>query len=155
MPESLKEVVDCNLNLDFVLQEWDSLVRVVASMSNGTMSAVTALQRFGSAAQGDPIYRGAQHAGRLLRTNYLCDYFTKPPFRREIHRILNRGEHVHNLQHAIYAGAVPHERSRRKDDLFAMSVALTLLTNLAIAWTAYQMQIASMKLESQGIKFAP
>ena len=32
--------------------------------------------------------------GRLLRTVYLCDYFTKLQFRREIHRVINRGKSV-------------------------------------------------------------
>lgn len=76
VPENIRGIVEQNLNLDFVRQQWDPLVRVVASMSNGTLSAdtVTALQRFGSAARGDPLYRAAKHVGRLLRTIYLCDY---------------------------------------------------------------------------------
>lgn len=86
----LREILHIN-------EQWDELLRISASISNGTVSAVQVLDRFGSAAQGDPIYRAAKMLGRLLRTIYLCDYFTKPAFRREIHRVLNRGESVHTL----------------------------------------------------------
>lgn len=151
VPESIKEVVDSTLNLEHVRAHWDDLVRVLASISNGTISAVTALQRFGSAAQGDPIYRAAQQLGRLLRTIYLCDYFTNPIFRREITRLLNRGEHVHTLQHAIHLGAVRHDRGRRPDEMIAISGALTLLSNLVIAWQANRMQTAVTSLEAKGV----
>jgi len=126
-------------------------VRVLASISNGTVSAVTALQRFGSAAQGDPIYRAAQQLGRLLRTIYLCDYFTKTEFRREITRLLNRGEHVHTLQHAIHLGAVRHDRGRRPDEIVAVSGALTFLSNLVIGWQASRIQEAVASLEAKGV----
>ena len=56
------------------------------------------MQRFGSAAHGDPAHRAVDQLGRLLRTLFLCDYFSNPEFRREIHTILNRGESVHQLR---------------------------------------------------------
>jgi TnpA family transposase len=91
----LAAVVDATLRLDCIEERWDDLLRLSASISNGTASAVLVLERFGSAAQGDPIYWAAKMLGRLLPTIYLCDYFTKPAFRREIHRVFNRGESVH------------------------------------------------------------
>nr|WP_183036899.1 Tn3 family transposase [Cupriavidus sp. UME77] len=33
----------------------------------------------------------------LLRTLFLCDYFSNVEFRRELHALLNRGESVHEL----------------------------------------------------------
>ena len=97
IPVALAPVVVATLQLDCINENWDELLRISASISNGTVSAVQILDRFGSAAQGDPIYRASKMLGRLLRTNYLCDFFTKPAFRREIHRVLNRGESVHTL----------------------------------------------------------
>ena len=75
IPESLASVVDEALQLDCIKAQWDELLRISASISNGTVSKVLVLERFGSAAQGDPIYRAAQTLGRLLRTIYLCDFF--------------------------------------------------------------------------------
>ncbi|MFX4377465.1 Tn3 family transposase, partial [Acinetobacter baumannii] len=79
------------------------------------------LQRFGSAAQGDPLHRAAEHLGRLLRTVFLCDYIAIEDFRREIHTLLNRGESVHQLQRAVYSGKVAPERGRRRDEMKAIS----------------------------------
>ncbi|UUZ76098.1 transposase [Polaromonas sp. P1(28)-13] len=61
---------------------WDELLRLAASIRSGRVSANVALQRFGSAAQGDPVHRAADQLGRLLRTLFLCDYFSNTAFRR-------------------------------------------------------------------------
>jgi TnpA family transposase len=154
IPEALASVVDATLHVECIQERWDDLLRIAASISNGTVSAVQVLERFGSVAQGDPIYRAAKTMGRLLRTIYLCDFFTKPEFRREIHRVLNRGESVHTLQRAIHSGAIPHDRGRRPEEMHAISGSLALLTNLVIGWTSLQTQAALTALKSRGIVFS-
>src|SRR5262245_13042234 len=69
------------------------------------------LARFGSAARGDPLYEVGVQMGRLLRTVFLADYFVNLVFRRELLRVLNRGEATNALKRVIYAGrvAVPRE----------------------------------------------
>lgn len=47
---------------------------------------------------------------------------------------------VHTLQRAIYFGGIPVARERRQDELVAISGSLTLLTNLAMAWTTHKLQ---------------
>jgi Tn3 transposase DDE domain/Domain of unknown function (DUF4158) len=90
--------------------------------------------RFGSAARGDRIYQAGHALGHLLRTVYLCDYFTLPDFRRPLYRVLERGESVHALQRQICTQLLPAKRGRRTEELIATSGALTLLTNCVMAW---------------------
>ncbi|MCA8199280.1 Tn3 family transposase [Burkholderia vietnamiensis] len=138
--EGLVPVVAHDVSLKAIRDGWDELLRLVASIQSGRVSAVVALQRFGSAAQGDPVHRAADQLGKLLRTLFLCDYFSNVAFRRELHTLLNRGESVHQLQRAIYTGRVASERGRRRDEMVAISGSLTLLTNLVIAWNTQRMQ---------------
>jgi TnpA family transposase len=139
-PEGLASVISCEISLKAIRDGWDELLRLVASIRSGRVSAIVALQRFGSAAQGDLVHRAADHLGKLLRTLFLCDYFSNAEFRRELHTLLNRGESVHQLQRAIYIGKVAPERGRRRDEMIAISGSLTLLTNLVIAWNTQRMQ---------------
>ncbi|MCA1538258.1 Tn3 family transposase, partial [Bradyrhizobium sp. NBAIM03] len=44
-------------------KHWDSPVHLAASVMSGHASAVAALARFGSAAQGDPIYDAGVQLG--------------------------------------------------------------------------------------------
>ncbi|RGA23141.1 Tn3 family transposase, partial [Klebsiella pneumoniae] len=119
---------------------------------SGRVSAIVALQRFGSAAQGDPIHKAADHLGKLLRTLFLCDFFSNAEFRRELRTLLNRGESVHQLQRAIYSSKVAHDRGRRQDEMIAISGSLTLLTNLVIAWNTQRMQATVDAWRRKGLR---
>lgn len=140
VPEGLEQALVRDVSLKAIRNSWDELLRVAASIRAGRISANVALQRLGSAAQGDPVHRAADQLGRLLRTLFLCDYFSNAEFRREIYSILNRGESVHQLQRAIYFGKVAPERGRRQDEMIAISGAHTLLTNLVLGWNTHRMQ---------------
>ena len=47
---------------------------------------------------------------------------------------------VHTLQRAIFFGRLPVQRGRRPAEAVAVSGALTLLTNIVIAWTTCRIQ---------------
>ena len=111
------------------------------------MSLPRGLQRFGSAAQGDPLHRAAEHLGRLLLTVFLCDYIAIEDFRRESHTLLNRGESVHQLQRAVYSGKVDPERGRRRDEMRAISGSHALLTNIVLAWNTNRMHEVLARLK--------
>jgi hypothetical protein len=130
---------------------WDELLRVVASIRVGKVSAELALRLLGSAAQGDPAYRAADHLGRLLRSIFLCDYVAIPDFRREIHTLLSRGESVHQLQRAIYTGRIAPERGRRRDEMKAISGSHALLTNIVLAWNTSRMDDVVERLRKDGM----
>ena len=151
-PEGLDQVLVRDVSLKAIRSGWDELLRLAASIRSGRISANLALQRFGSAAQGDPLHRAADQLGRLLRTLFLCDYFSNTDFRREIHTILNRGESVHQLQRAVYFGRVSPERGRRRDEMIAISGAHTLLTNLVLAWNTHRMQESVERWRRSGRK---
>ena len=141
VPDGLEGAVSLDISPKAIREGWDGLLRLVASIHSGRVSAIVALQRFGSAAQGDPIHRAADHLGKLLRTLFLCDFFSNSEFRRELRTLLNRGESVHQLQRAIYSSKVQHDRGRRQDEMMAISGSLTLLTNLVIGWNTQRMQV--------------
>jgi Glucose inhibited division protein A/Tn3 transposase DDE domain len=121
-------------------KHWDSLVHLAASVMSGHASAVAALARFGSAAQGDPIYEAGVQLGRLLRTAFLADYFVKDAFRNELRRVLNRGEAVNALKRAIYTGRISPAQAKRVDEMQAVADALSLMANIVMAWNTSQMQ---------------
>ena len=104
------------------------LARLGASVKHGWYPATEALDRFGSAAAGDPVYEAGDALGKLLRTLYLCDYLSNPVFRTEILDLLNQGEAVHSLQRAIHNGMIPAKHGRTTEQLGAISGALTLLS---------------------------
>ncbi len=140
MSASLGGLIVRDVSLRAIHNGWDEFLRWGASVYSGRLSANVAMQRMGSAARGDPVHRAADQLGRLLRTLFLCDYFTKPMFRREIRTVLNRGESVHQLQRVIHSGKIAPARGRRRDEMVAISGAHALLTNIVLAWNTHKMQ---------------
>ena len=140
VPESLGAAVTAEISLKKIRRGYDGFLRLIASIYSGQISVPLALERFGSAARGDAIFDAGDALGRLLRTLFLCDYFTNENFRRAILKILNRGESVHALQRAILTGKLAPERGRRKEEMAVISGSHALLTNLVMAWNTHHMQ---------------
>lgn len=140
IPADIASVCVANVKPSLIASHWDALVHLTASVMSGHASAVAVLARFGSAARSDPIYEAGVQLGRLLRTAFLADYFVNAAFRRELHRVLNRGEAVNALKRAIYTGRVSPAQARRVDEMQAVADALSLLANIVMAWNTAQMQ---------------
>lgn len=152
IPENLEQIAVTRVSLPAIRKGWDELLRLIASIRSGKVTAKAAMEKLGSAAQGDPMHRAAEQLGKLLRTLFLCDYFTNLEFRREIHTLLNRGESVHLLQRAVYHGRLVAERGRRRDEMRTISGAHALLTNITIAWNTMREQEVIDRLRKGGVE---
>jgi len=119
---------------------WDGLLHLSASLKMGYGSAVTILDRHGSAAQGTPVFECGTLVGKVVRSLFLLDYLINPAFRREVHRVLVQGEAVHLLQRALMAGRIEARHGRSIRAVTAISNAPTLLTNIVMAWNTQAMQ---------------
>jgi TnpA family transposase len=140
IPESVREICSASVDLERIRSHWDDTVHLIASVHAGHASAVYVTARYGSASRGDPLYEAVVHLGRLLRTVFLCDYFLNDAFRRELLRVLNRGEAVNALKRAIYSGRVASHQAKHSDEMQAVADALSLLANILMAWNTAQMQ---------------
>lgn len=140
LPQNMERMNVSIVTEKSIIEGWDQAMRVIASIHTGRVTPKDLLERLGSNASSSPVFKALDGLGRLLRTVFLCDYFSNETFRREIHTLLNRGESVHQLQRAIYFGRVAPSRGRREDEMNAISGCHALLTNIVIAWNTHRMQ---------------
>ena len=150
VPRKLEAVCRATVNPAAIESRWDDLVHLEASVYSGHSSAVAVLSRFGSAAQGHPLYEAGVQLGQLLRTVFLCNYFVNETFRREPLHVLNRGESVNALKRAIYVGRVSSQQARRKEEMQSVADALGLLANIVMAWNTSRMQAIVDSWNQQG-----
>ena len=140
VPDILKPVIIRDISREQIRAGWDEFVRLVASIEVGTLSGVLALERFGADSRADPIHKCGSAMGRLFLSLFLCDFVSNETFRRELLRILDRGEATHRLLRAIHYGNITAARGRRREELSAISGSLTLLSNVTMAWMTHHMQ---------------
>ena len=141
VPPVLQPIVAETVSRHAISRGWDGLLRLGASVKHGWYPATEVLDRFGSAAAGDPVYEAGDELGKLLRSLYLCDFLSKPVFRGDILDLLNQGEAVHSLQRAIHNGGITAKHGRTAEQLGAISGALTLLANIIMAWNTHRLQV--------------
>lgn len=142
VPEVLGPCVAETVSRRAVARGWEGLLRLAASVKHGWYPANEALDRFGSAAAGDPVLEAGDALGKLLRTLYLRDFFGNPVLRMEILDLLNQGEAVHSLQRAVYNGVITAKHGRTMEELSAISGTLALLANIVMAWNTHGLQLA-------------
>ena len=140
IPQVLQPIVAETVSRRAIGRGWEGLLRLAVSVKHGWDSATAALDRFGSAAAGNPVYNAGDALGKLLRTLYLCDYLSNPVFRIEVLDLLNHGEVVHSLQRAIHNGMITAKQGRTTEGLGTISGALTLLANIVMAWNTHHLQ---------------
>lgn len=134
IPEGLEPTTVRRLSLTTIERGGDELLRLAASIRSGRVSASLALQRFGAAAQGDPLHRAAEHLGRLLRTVFLCDYNRDGGVQaRDPHAVESRRICSSSSARDLHYEKVSHERGRRRDEMKVISGSHALLTNIVLA----------------------
>src|SRR5579863_4412765 len=133
-------VCEPKVSVPTIERGWEDFVHLAASVHSGHSSAISVLSRFGSTARGHPTYETGVHLGYLLRTLFLCDFFTKEPFPREILQVMNQGESVNSLKRVIHVGRVSSRQARREEEMRSVADGLTLLTNIVMSWNTMQMQ---------------
>lgn len=142
VPDTLISVASPTVRMADIHEGWDDLLRLASSVKSGRCSATFALDRFGSAARGEAIFKAGDAFGKILRTIYLCDYLGNETFRTAILKLLNQGESVHFMERAIHNGDLGPKRGRTDDQLAAISGALSLIANILMTWNTLHIEEA-------------
>lgn len=80
------------VDLDLIAQQWDSLVRIAASLKNRIVSAHVVAKRLINLGTTNPLAKALTQLGQLVKTTYLLRYLDDETIRRVVELMLNRGE---------------------------------------------------------------
>ena len=134
VPAEIAAVCETNVDVALIEKHWDDLVHLAASVEAGHASAVAALARFGSAAQGDPIYEAGVQLGRLLRTAFWLTTLS----RTLQERVAPGAQSGARLLTPSSAPFIPAGSARRRPNVSmkceAVADALSPMANIVMAW---------------------
>jgi TnpA family transposase len=101
---ALDDVITGTIDTEIIREQWDQLVRVVASLRNRTAPAHVVLRRLASSAPSDRLAKALTALGRALRSLYLFRYIQEEDLRARMQLQLNRGEGRHQVaRHLFFA----------------------------------------------------
>jgi len=151
----LAEHFEGALNLEFIENHWDDIVRTVASIRRGVTSSVLLCQRLSSYAKQNPLYRSLRELGRLFKTDFILRYYAEPHLRRRIHVGLNRMEAFNGLMRHLFFGRQGQNWERDLEHQANRASALTVLANAVVLWNSVQQTRVIKLLRAEGYKPEP
>lgn len=116
---ALNPVLRGVIDVDLIVEQWDQLVRIVASLRDRTAPADVVLQRLINAAPADRLAKALTALGSLIKTIHILRYIHEAPLRQAIQLQLNRGEFRHILAKWLFfakSGRLPDRRLRGDHD---------------------------------------
>lgn len=90
------------INTDLIIQEWDNILRVVASLATKTTSQSTIVRKLSAYRRKNNTGKALEELNRIIKSIHILRYIDEVDFRQHIQKALNRGESYHSLKKAIF-----------------------------------------------------
>ncbi len=127
------------VKLDLILAQWDDLLRVAGSLDQGTVTTSLLVARLHAQQRRSTVAAALQDYGRLVKTEFVLRYLTRPAERRGIHRQLNKGETIFALEDAVFYGNEGRIRLQTLDRQSTQAAALALVSSAIVTWNTHHM----------------
>ncbi len=120
------------LNVDLIVEEWDSILRILVSLARKTTSQSIIVGKLNAYARRNKTRQALWEIDNILRSVYLLKFVDSPVLRSNVQRALNRGENYHQLRRAVSYANFGKLRFRSEDDLQLWHECSRLLSNCVV-----------------------
>lgn len=147
---ALAAAVRGRADLAKIKTHWPDLLRIVASIHTGAVSAhdvIRMLSRGGSLTQ---LGEALAHYGRIFKTVHLLSYVDQEPYRRQNKRMRNLQEGRHDLGRHLFHGHNGELREAYREGMEDQLGALGLVMNCIALWNTMYLDTAVAKLRAEG-----
>ena len=99
---ALTSLVGGTIQRAHLLAQWDEVLRLAASIRNGTVTASLMLRKLGSYPRQNGLAVALREVGRIERTLFVLQWLQDPALRRRVQVGLNKGEARNALARAVF-----------------------------------------------------
>ncbi len=146
----LKSLLFGQVKSQLIVDQWEEIQRVAASIRHGTVSASLLMRKLAAYPRQNQVARALTEMGKLERTAFLLDYFRDAALRRRVLVGLNKGEALHALARQLFFGRLGELRDRAFEDQFHRASCLHLLMAAIAAWNTIYLTEAIATLRKRG-----
>ncbi len=146
----LQPLLRGTIDTDIIIEQWDQLVRLVASLKDRTTPAHVVMQRLANAPAADRLAGALSQLGRLMKTRHILRYIHEEPLRQAIQLQLNRGEFRHILARWLFFANQGDFRVGDYEEIMNKASCLSLLSNAVLIWNTVQMSRIADQLRVSG-----
>jgi len=147
---ALQPLLRGRVNVELILEQWDQLVRLAASLKDRLTPAHVVMQRLANANASDRLAGALTQLGRLMKTLHILRYIQEAPLRDAIQLQLNRGEFRHILAKSLFFANQGGFRSGDYEEVMNKASCLSLLSNAVLVWNTVHIACIVDQLRAAG-----
>ena len=149
---TLSSLIGGGINLKVIRAHWDEILRLAASIKQGTVTASLMLRKLGSYPRQNGLAVALRELGRLERTLFTLDWLQNVELRRRVQIGLNKGEAKNALARAVFFNRLGELRDRRFENQRYRASGLNLVVAAIVAWnTVYLERSVNSLRENQAV----
>ena len=147
---ALNTMIGGTLNIRHVRAHWDEILRLAASIKQGTVTPSLMLRKLGSYPRQNGLAVALRELGRIERTLFILDWLQNVELRRRVHAGLNKGEARNALARAVFFNRLGEIRDRSFEQQRYRASGLNLVTAAIVLWNTVYLDRATQALRETG-----
>jgi hypothetical protein len=150
-PLTLKHHIGERVDVAAIREGWDEALRIGISIEDRALAPSTVLKKLAALPKTNVVSRALREIGRIERTLFMIEWYSRPELRDRCRVGLNKGEASNKLARAVFF----HERGEIRDGSFESQAfrasGLNLVVSAIVLWnTAYLLRaVESLRAEGQ------
>lgn len=139
---TLAGLIGGRINVKHIRAHWDEILRLAASIKQGTVTASLMLRKLGSYPRQNGLAIALRELGRIERTLFTLDWMQNVTLRRRVQIGLNKGEAKNALARAVFLNRLGEIRDRSFENQRYRASGLNLIVAAIVLWnTVYLGQV--------------
>lgn len=147
---TLANHIGAPINTTLIMEHWDELLRLAASISTRTVAPSAILKRLSASSKSSELARALRELGRIERTLFMIEWYSSPALRRRCQAGLNKGEAAHKLKRAVFFHERGEIRDRSFDSQALRASGLNLVVSAIVYWNTVYLSRATTHLRQKG-----
>ena len=147
---TLPGMIGGSVNVKHVRAHWDEILRLAASIKQGTVTASLMLRKLGSYLRQNGLAVALRELGRIERTLFVLDWMRNVELRRRVQIGLNKGEAKNALARAVFLNRLGEIRDRSFENQRYRASGLNLVVSAIVLWNTVYLERAVQELRDSG-----
>ena len=140
-----------NINVRLIRTHWNEILRLAASIKQGTVTASLMLRKLGSYPRQNGLAVALRELGRIERTLFALDWIQSVELRRRVQVGLNKGEAKNSLSRAVFFNRLGELRDRSFENQRYRASGLNLVVAAIVLWNTVYLERAVQALKEHGV----
>jgi len=150
---ALSGLIGGRINLKIIREHWDEILRLAASIKQGSVTASLMLRKLGSYPRQNRLSVALRELGRVERTLFTLEWLQDVELRRRVQSGLNKGEARNALARAVFFNQLGELRDRKFESQRYRASGLNLVVAAIILWnTVYIGRVIDSMREKSNVQ---